>query len=98
MLPFVTAVTKHKWSGWEHLPKEGGFVAAPNHISYFDPFSISHFLYSAGCEPYFLGKEEVFRVPVFGPLLVALRPGAGVPEDRTRRGRIPGRRGGRRER
>ena len=71
VLPFVTAVTKHAWSGWENLPKEGGFVAAPNHISYFDPFSISHFLYSAGCEPYFLGKEEVFRVPVFGRLLVA---------------------------
>jgi 1-acyl-sn-glycerol-3-phosphate acyltransferase len=71
VLPFVTTVTRHQWSGWENLPKEGGFVAAPNHISYFDPFAIAHFLYASGCEPYFLGKEEVFRIPVIGPLLVA---------------------------
>jgi 1-acyl-sn-glycerol-3-phosphate acyltransferase len=71
VVPFVTATTKHEWSGWENLPKEGGFVASPNHISYFDPFSIAHYLYASGCEPYFLGKEEVFRVPVFGRLLVA---------------------------
>jgi 1-acyl-sn-glycerol-3-phosphate acyltransferase len=71
VLPFVTATTRHEWSGWEHLPKEGGFVAAPNHISYFDPFAIAHYLYASGCEPYFLGKEEVFRIPVFGRLLVA---------------------------
>jgi 1-acyl-sn-glycerol-3-phosphate acyltransferase len=71
VLPFVSSVTRQKWSGWEYLPQEGGFVAAPNHISYFDPFSVAHFLYKGGCVPYFLGKEELFRVPVIGPLLVA---------------------------
>jgi 1-acyl-sn-glycerol-3-phosphate acyltransferase len=71
VLPFVRATTKHEWTGWENLPKEGGFVAAPNHISYFDPFSVAHFLYASGCNPYFLGKEEVFRMPVLGRLLVA---------------------------
>ena len=71
VLPFVTATTRPEWSGWEHLPPEGGFVAAPNHLSYFDPFSVAHFLYKGGCAPYFLGKEEVFRVPVIGPLLLA---------------------------
>ncbi len=71
VLPFVTSTTRHEWSGWENLPDEGGFVAAPNHISYFDPFAIAHYLYASGCEPYFLGKEEVFRIPVFGRLLVA---------------------------
>ena len=71
VLPFVTTMTRWEWSGWEHLPKEGGFVAAPNHISYFDPFPVAHFLYESGCEPYFLGKEEVFRIPVIGPLLVS---------------------------
>ena len=94
VLPFVKATTRQEWSGWENLPTEGGFVAAPNHISYFDPFSVSHFLYASGCEPYFLGKEEVFRVPVFGRLLVA---SGQVPVYRkTGRGggRIPGRRGG----
>ncbi len=71
VLPFVNATTRHEWAGWEHLPASGGFVAAPNHISYFDPFTIAHFLYNGGCVPYFLGKEEVFRIPVFGKLLIA---------------------------
>ena len=71
VLPFVSVTTRHEWTGWENLPRDGGFVAAPNHLSYFDPFAIAHFLYASGCNPYFLGKEEVFRIPVLGPLLVA---------------------------
>ena len=71
VLPFVNATTKPQWRGWENLPRTGGFVAAPNHISYFDPFTVAHYLYRAGCVPYFLGKEEVFRIPVFGRLLHA---------------------------
>jgi 1-acyl-sn-glycerol-3-phosphate acyltransferase len=71
VLPFVNATTTHQWSGWEHLPSAGGFVAAPNHISYFDPFAVAHYLYKAGCVPFFLGKEEVFRIPVLGRLLYA---------------------------
>ena len=71
VLPFVSVTTRHEWTGWENLPRDGGFVAAPNHLSYFDPFAIAHFLYASGCNPYFLGKEEVFRMPVLGPLLVA---------------------------
>ena len=71
VLPLVGATTKPEWRGWEHLPASGGFVAAPNHLSYFDPFTVAHYLYRAGCVPYFLGKEEVFRIPVFGRLLHA---------------------------
>lgn len=71
VLPFVNVTTRQEWHGWEHLPASGGFVAAPNHISYFDPFTVAHYLYRAGCVPYFLGKEEVFRIPVFGRLLHA---------------------------
>jgi 1-acyl-sn-glycerol-3-phosphate acyltransferase len=71
VLPFVHATTRQEWTGWEHLPASGGFVAAPNHISYFDPFTVAHYLYRAGCVPFFLGKEEVFRIPVFGRLLYA---------------------------
>lgn len=69
--PFMTVSTKRDWRGWEHLPAEGGFVATPNHISYFDPFPVAHYLYDSGCVPFFLGKEAVFRIPVFGRLLTA---------------------------
>lgn len=61
--------TKKDWHGWENLPKEGGFIAAPNHISNFDPFPVAYFLFHSGWVPYFLGKESVFRIPVFGKLL-----------------------------
>jgi len=71
VLSIVNTTTRQEWRGWEHLPATGGFVAAPNHISYFDPFTVAHYLYKAGCAPYFLGKEEVFRMPVFGRLLHA---------------------------
>ena len=49
-------------------------------MSYFDPFAVSHYLYDHGHPPYFLGKEEVFRIPVVGRLLL----GAGqIPVYRT---------------
>ncbi|MDQ6715717.1 MAG: 1-acyl-sn-glycerol-3-phosphate acyltransferase [Actinomycetota bacterium] len=69
--PFMMVATKQDWRGWEHLPGEGGFIVTPNHISYFDPFPVSHFLFDSGCPPFFLGKESVFRIPVFGRLLKA---------------------------
>ncbi len=69
--PFMTVATKRDWSGWEHLPSEGGFVVTPNHISYFDPFPVAHYLFDSGCVPFFLGKESVFRIPVFGRLLTS---------------------------
>ncbi len=69
--PFMFIWTKKDWHGWEHLPAEGGFVVSPNHISNFDPFPVAYFLFHAGTVPYFLGKESVFRAPVFGRLLTA---------------------------
>ncbi len=69
--PFMMVMTKRDWRGWENLPAEGGFIVTPNHISYFDPFPVAHYLYDSGCNPFFLGKESVFRIPIFGPLLKA---------------------------
>ncbi len=69
--PFMVLATKRDWRGWEHLPREGGFVVTPNHISPLDPFCVAHYLFDAGCPPHFLGKEEVFRIPLLGRLLEA---------------------------
>lgn len=69
--PFMTVATKRDWRGWEHLPAEGGFVVTPNHVSYFDPFPVAHYLFDSGCVPFFLGKESVFRIPGVGRLLRA---------------------------
>ena len=67
--PLLMLLTKRDWRGTEHLPATGGFVAVPNHLSYFDPLSFAHFLVDNGRPPFFLGKEGVFRVPVVGAIL-----------------------------
>ncbi len=67
--PLLMVLTKRDWRGVEHLPTTGGFVAAPNHLSYFDPLSFAHFLIDNGHPPFFLGKEGVFRIPVVGAIL-----------------------------
>jgi 1-acyl-sn-glycerol-3-phosphate acyltransferase len=58
-------------SGWEirgreHIPRSGGLIVASNHISYFDPPLIG---IASVRELHFLAKEELFRPPVFGPLI-----------------------------
>ncbi|WP_426561500.1 lysophospholipid acyltransferase family protein [Angustibacter sp. McL0619] len=67
--PVFMLVTNRDWRGAEHLPETGGFVACSNHMSYVDPVTFAHFLFDNGCPPYFLGKEEVFRVPFVGWIL-----------------------------
>lgn len=67
--PFLMSMTKRDWQGQEHLPRSGGFVAAPNHVSHFDPLATAHFLYDNGHPPFYLGKEEVFEMPVVGRLI-----------------------------
>jgi 1-acyl-sn-glycerol-3-phosphate acyltransferase len=67
--PLFMVLTKRDWRGAEHLPATGGFVATPNHLSHVDPLVFAHYMYDNGREPYFLGKEGVFRVPVVGAIL-----------------------------
>ena len=67
--PVVRRVTKQDWAGHEHIPGEGGFVVCPNHISHMDVFAFAHFVFDSGREPYFLGKESVFRIPGIGRIL-----------------------------
>lgn len=67
--PLLMVTTRREWHGVENLPASGGFVAAPNHLSYVDPFVFAHFLVDNGRPPFFLGKEGVFRIPVVGAIL-----------------------------
>ena len=67
--PAVEAVTRRDWRGAEHLPATGGFIACANHMSYVDPLTFAHYLVDNGHPPFFLGKEQLFRVPVVGAVL-----------------------------
>ena len=67
--PPLMAITKRDWRGGEHIPASGGCVLAVNHVSEFDPLPFAHFVYDHGRLPRFLGKAEVFKVPVIGRIL-----------------------------
>lgn len=67
--PLMRAVSRREWRGAEHLPRSGGLVVVANHISHSDPLPVADFLDAHGRIPRFLGKSELFEVPVLGSLL-----------------------------
>ena len=68
--PFMLAFTKRDWRGGENLPKSGGVVVVTNHISHFDPVALGHYLYDNGRIPRLLGKASLFKIPVFGRIIL----------------------------
>jgi 1-acyl-sn-glycerol-3-phosphate acyltransferase len=69
LLPILSLVTKRDWHGREHIPRRGGCIIAVNHVSEIDPLTVGHFVVGSGRAPRFLGKVEVFNVPVLGRLI-----------------------------
>ncbi|GEN78469.1 lysophospholipid acyltransferase family protein [Actinotalea fermentans] len=67
--PLLFAMTKQRWSGVEHLPRDRGFVVAANHVTMVDPVTTAHYLYDNGFAGRVLAKESLFRVPLFGAVL-----------------------------
>ncbi|MFE6056698.1 lysophospholipid acyltransferase family protein [Kitasatospora sp. NPDC056446] len=67
--PVTTALVKPDWRGWEHIPKEGGFIAAVNHNSIIDPVIYAHWQYNSGRPPRILGKSSLFSIPFIGFML-----------------------------
>lgn len=67
--PLMRTVSRHRWEGAEHLPDTGGVVVVVNHLSHVDPLPVADFLDANGRVPRFLGKSELFDVPVLGSLL-----------------------------
>ena len=52
--------------GTENIPKTGGVIIAPNHISFADPPIISMVM---SRQVFFMAKEELFRIPMLGFLM-----------------------------
>ena len=55
--------------GRRNVPMQGSLVVVANHGSHFDPPLLGHAL---GRPVAFMAKEELFRVPLLGPLIRAL--------------------------
>ncbi|HBX81144.1 MAG: lysophospholipid acyltransferase family protein [Propionibacteriaceae bacterium] len=58
--------SKQDWGPMDAIPETGPLLVCPNHISNYDPPAIGHFLMWSGRFPYYLAKEEVFKVPFVG--------------------------------
>ena len=69
VLPIMTVWTRRTWTGMEHLPRSGGFIVTPNHMSQFDPLLVAHFIYASRRWPRFLAKASIWRVPFVGFML-----------------------------
>jgi 1-acyl-sn-glycerol-3-phosphate acyltransferase len=68
--PFMRVSVRWDIEGADRLTDDdGGVVVSPNHLSWFDPLVVAYALWQADRPPRFLGKEAVFRVPVFGRII-----------------------------
>jgi 1-acyl-sn-glycerol-3-phosphate acyltransferase len=70
LYPLMRTFVKWDIRGSDRLTDEpGGVIAAPNHISWFDPLVVSYVLWTADRPPRFLAKEAMFRIPVIGRII-----------------------------
>ncbi|TDD24262.1 1-acyl-sn-glycerol-3-phosphate acyltransferase [Kribbella turkmenica] len=67
--PFMLVFTKPEFTGRENMPRSGGVVFAPNHISHFDPLVLGFYIWECRRIPRFLGKASVFKIPVVGRII-----------------------------
>ena len=77
--PALVPYARFDISGTEKIPESGGAIIAGNHRSYFDPMAMGLALARRGRPVRFLGKKEVFDVPVVGLLAKAF---GGIRVDR----------------
>ena len=64
--PELIPNARFTFEGVETSPSEGAVILVFNHRSYFDPTAVNLLLARAGRNARFLGKKEVFDVPIFG--------------------------------
>lgn len=73
MRPVLRLSTRIDWRGGTNIPATGGFVVAPNHISYLDPLILGDFLVQVGRAPRFLAKSPLFSAPGIGMVMKGTR-------------------------
>jgi 1-acyl-sn-glycerol-3-phosphate acyltransferase len=81
-LPLVWLVFRPRVKGKEHVPRRGGFVVSPTHLSGFDALAVSCALAPRVVRN--MGKNELFRRPLLGPFVRSMgafpaRDGDGLP-------------------
>jgi 1-acyl-sn-glycerol-3-phosphate acyltransferase len=69
--PFMIVFTRCRFTGRENMPRSGGVVYVPNHISHFDPVVLGYFIWECRRIPRFLGKASLFKLPVLGRIITS---------------------------
>jgi 1-acyl-sn-glycerol-3-phosphate acyltransferase len=69
--PFMIVFTKCRFTGRENMPRTGGVIYVPNHISHLDPVVLGYFIWECRRIPRFLGKASLFKVPVLGTIITS---------------------------
>jgi 1-acyl-sn-glycerol-3-phosphate acyltransferase len=67
--PVLKLLFRYRVRGLEHVPREGGFVLAANHISNFDPWAVGMGIFPRRFLR-FMAKSELFWFPL-GPFIKA---------------------------
>ncbi|HEX8008642.1 MAG TPA: lysophospholipid acyltransferase family protein [Trebonia sp.] len=67
--PLLSLLIRNKWQGQENIPKTGGIILAPNHLSYVDWGTDALFCDGTGRYPVFLIKASAFEVKGIGRFL-----------------------------
>jgi 1-acyl-sn-glycerol-3-phosphate acyltransferase len=67
--PLLQLLIRNKLTGRENIPKTGGVIIAPNHLSYADWGTDSFFIHMSGRYPTYLIKASAFEVKGIGPFL-----------------------------
>lgn len=59
-------VSIRHWRNQEQIPRRGGALVVSNHLSNYDALALGEYLIYSGRWPRYLGKSEIFHVPVLG--------------------------------
>ncbi|MFV0428532.1 MAG: lysophospholipid acyltransferase family protein [Arachnia sp.] len=70
---FLPLLIRRSWRGQENIPTSGAALVVSNHLSNFDTPVLGEFVIWSGRWPRFLGKSEIWRVPVLGSLARSAR-------------------------
>lgn len=71
--PLLALLTRLRFSGQHHLPRQGGVLVASNHLSFADPPLVTLFCLTAGRLPRFFAKASLWRTPVIRSVLASGR-------------------------
>jgi putative phosphoserine phosphatase/1-acylglycerol-3-phosphate O-acyltransferase len=77
--PAIVPFAQFEIQGVEHIPADGPVILVANHRSYFDPTVLAMVVAKSGRTVRFLGKNEIFDIPILGQVAAAM---GGIRVDR----------------